>query len=453
MSRPVGSKNKSKSEIITDGYAEAFTGAGTRRDRSSGTRIKSAQLFDNQTLTDMYIGDGMARRIIDIPAEEMTRAGIDIDDMEDDELEDKIESKLDDLDAMKHHNDALRWSRLFGGCIMVYGLNDGGTLDVPLNEMAIKDVEFIRTYDRWQATIQTRYNDPESVNYGKPETWLISPSTGGNSYLVHESRMSMFDGDAVPDFTRQQNQGWGASTLQSCADQLTRLGMSHQWANMLLERSQQAVHKIPGLSNTLRQPNGESMMKKRVDVVDMVRGILNTIVIDGEEDYVVTSQSMTGIPDVLDRFAEAVSAVTGIPVTVLMGRSPGGMSATGKSDLDNWYARVMSMQNDQLKKPLTKLVKYIKIALTGNSDIDFSICFNPLAVMSATEEATINKIKADKNKAQSEADTNYANIGSIVPNEIRKNIADDYKLAEDDELTPAEVAAAVAAQTPTGAVQ
>lgn len=447
MARPVGSKNKSKPIVVTDGYAEAFTGAGTRRDRSSGTKIKSAVFLDNQTLADMYLGDGMARRIIDIPAEEMTRAGIDIENMEDDVLEDSIEAKLDELDAMKHHNDALRWSRLFGGCAMVYGLNDGGTLDTPLNEDGIQDVEFIRTYDRWQATIQSRYTDPALANYGDPEMWQISPMSGGNSYYVHESRLHMFDGDAVPDSLRYSNQGWGCSTLQSCIDQLTRLGMSHQWANMLLERSQQAVHSIPGLSTTLRQPNGEQMMQKRVDVVDMVRGILNTIVIDGEEDYTVTSQSMTGIPDVLDRFAEALSAVTGIPVTVLMGRSPGGMSATGKSDLDNWYARIESMQNDILRKPLVRLIRYIKIALGAGSEIDFKLCFKPLAIMSDTEKATVDKLKADANKVQSEADANYASIGALLPNEIRKTISDDYELPEDDELTPAEVTAAVQDQS------
>lgn len=453
MARPVGSKNKSKSVVINDGYLESFTGAGTRRDRSSGTKIKSAFFLDNQTLTDMYIGDGMARRIVDIPAEEMTRAGIDIEDMEDDALEDSIEAKLDELDAMKHHNDALRWSRLFGGCVMVYGLNDGGTLDMPLNEDGIQDVEFIRTYDRYQATIQNRYSDPSLPNFGDPELWQISPLSGGTSYMVHDSRLHMFDGDAVPDLMRYANQGWGCSTLQSCVDQLTRLGMSHQWANMLLERSQQAVHKIPGLSNTLRQPNGEQLMQKRVDVVDMVRGILNTIVIDGEEDYVVSSQSMTGIPDVLDRFAESLSAVTGIPVTVLMGRSPGGMSATGKSDLDNWYARIESMQNDILRKPLLRLIRYIKISLNAGSEMDFKLCFKPLAIMSNNEKATVSKLKADANKVQSEADINYAGIGVLLPNEIRKTIADDYELAEDDELTPAEIAAAIGAQTTTATVQ
>ena len=251
MGRPAGSKNKPK-EITTDSYAEAFTGTGTNRDRSSFARIKPSYLLQQQELSDLYIGDGMARRIVDIPAEEMTRAGIDIEALEDEQLEEAVEARLEELDAMRHMNDAVRWSRLFGGSVMVFGLNDGGTLDVPLNPDGIKGVEFLRVYDRWQATIQTRVTDPMLPTYGKPELWQISPQDGGHPYVVHASRVYQFDGDAIPDILRQANQGWGASALQSCRDQLIRLGMGHQYANMLLERSQQAGHGIPGLSNILR---------------------------------------------------------------------------------------------------------------------------------------------------------------------------------------------------------
>jgi len=219
MPRPVGSKNKPKTTVTTDGYMEAFSGVGTNRDRSSFVRSKAAYLLGQQELTDMYISDGFARKIVDSVAEEMTRAGIDLEDMEDDELEDSIESHLDELDALKHFNDAIRWSRLYGGAVLIFGLNDGGTLDMPINPEGIKSVEFLRVYDRFQATIQTRNTNPTSIDYGKPEMWLISPVVGGSPYLVHNSRLWVFDGDAIPELLRQANQGWGSSTLQCCIDQ------------------------------------------------------------------------------------------------------------------------------------------------------------------------------------------------------------------------------------------
>jgi len=431
MARLAGSKNKPKASVIRDdGYAEAFSGAGTNRDRSSFAGIKQAMLLDNLTLQNLYLGDGFAKKIVDIPCEEMTRAGIEIEGLEDEALEEYIQSKLQELDVMRFMNDGLRWSRLFGGAVIVYGLNDGGMLDNELNTKGIKDVEFLRVYDRWQATIQKRYDNPQDVNYGNPELWLISPVNGGSPYTVHNSRIHAFDGDSIPDLLRQQNKGWGASVLQSCYNQLIRLGMSHQYANMLLERSQQAVHKIPELAQTLRSPGGEALIQKRVDIVDMVRGILNTIVIDGMEDYQVSSQTMTGVKDILEVFAEALSAVCGIPATVLLGKSQGGLSNTNKAEMDSWYARIGAMQNDILRKPIDKIVTYLILAKTGN-DMPYELCFKELAIKSDKDNADIEKIEAEAKKIKMETMTGYAAINALDPNEIRATIAEEYDVTGD----------------------
>lgn len=431
MGSPLGSKNKVRTDsaptVVQDSYLEAFAGTGTNRDRNAYVRIASATLLDEMTLSDMYVADGFARRVVDLPAEEMTRSGIEIEDLDDDDLKKLIDSKMDELDAFRHFNDAIRWSRLHGGSILIYGLNDGGTLDVPLNPQGIKSVEFLRVYDRWQATIQTRVTDPQSMDYGKPEMWLISPKTGGNPYQVHNSRVHVFDGDSIPDRSRQSNLGWGASALQACHSQLKRLSTAHQYTNAILERSQQAVQKIPRMSEMMRAPGGIKNMQQRVDVVDMVRGAQNTIIIDGEEDYVVQSTAMAGYPDVLDRFAEAVCAIKGIPVPVFMGRASGGLSNTDKGVLDTWYAQVASMWNDQLRKPEDRLISYIMMALNGDVP-EYKLCMRSLGVMSEKEEAEIEKLKAETRKIDSEADEIYANISVIDQIEIRAKRSEYYDI-------------------------
>ena len=169
------------------------------------------------------------------------------------------------------------------------------------------------------------------------------------------------------------------------------------------------------------------MIQKRVDVVDMVRGILNTIVVDGQEDYNVTTQPMTGITDLLDRFAEAVAAVANIPAMVLMGRSAGGLNATGKGDLDTWYARIESIQNDVLRKPLDRLITYVLIAQTGN-DIEYELKFKSLKVLSEKECAEVEKLEAEAEKLEMETATGYVGIGSLDADEVRKEISEDYDL-------------------------
>lgn len=426
MTKPTGKPRGRPPKTIVhndSGYANALAGTGSRRDRSIHTQKTVPFLIDQVTAMSLFIGDGMARRIISVPAEEMTRAGFELEDM-DDSASSAIMARCEELDLMKHLNDCLTWSGVFGGSLLIMGLNDGGTLDTPLNEDGIKSVEFLRPVDRWQATIQTRVSDPMNPQYGQPETWLISPHTGGTPYIVHHSRVHMFDGDAVPDLIRQQNQGWGASRYQSCLDQLTRLGTSHQWANSLLERAQQAVHKIPGLSNILRAPGGEALVQQRVDVVDMVRGILNTIVIDGEEGYDVINNTFTGVTDLLDRFAEALSAVSGIPVFLLMGKSQGGLSDSNAGNLEGWYARIEAMQNDVLRRPIDRIVGY----LAGPNAGEYKIKFCPLYVPSEKEKAETEKLEAETKKAEADTMAAFVSIGALDPSEVRAKIAEDYEI-------------------------
>jgi len=429
MSRPAGSKNKVKTNIVnkTDGYANAVMGTGTSRDRSSFNRVQNQGLLDNLTLNNLYLSNGFAKRVVDIYPEEMTRAGFEIEDLENEDLEEYIQSQCQVLNVTKHLANAVRWARLLGGSIMVLGINDGGTLDEPVNENTIKDFEFIRVYDRWQVNISERFADPSLPNYGEPAKWLISPMTGAAPYYVHNSRVHVFDGGEVPDLIRSQNDGWGTSALQDCFKQLERLGMSHQYTMMLLERMQQAIHKIPDLASILMSPNGEASIQKRVDLVDMVRGILNTIVIDSAEDYDLKSASLGGIHEVLDRFAEALSAVTGIPVPILFGKSQGGLSNTSKGETDAWNARIEAAQQNILREPLDKIITYIIKAKT-KEDPPYELCFKPLAIMSELEEKGIEKIEAETDKLKMETAKGYVEIAALSNDEVRLSIAEKYEI-------------------------
>lgn len=429
MTKPTGRPRgrPAKTIVHTDGYANAFSGTGSNADRSTRTRISTPFFIDQGTAASIYMADGLGRRIADLPAMEMTRAGVSFEEMEE-STEDAVIAAFDDLAVMHHMADALRWADVFGGSIIVMGINDGGQLDQPLNEGGIKSVEFLRVYDRYQTSVDRRYTDPMNPGYGKVELYMISPHTGGAPYLVHESRILRMDGDPLPDLQRQQNDGWGASKYQACQEALTRFGTSHQWANSLLERAQQAVHSIPELANILRAPGGDSQIRKRVDVVDMVRGILNTIVIDGQESYELKGTSFSQIPELMDRFAEALSAVTGIPMYLLIGRSPGGLSATGGSNEEAWYAKVKAMQNDRLRTPINRLVQIMLLGMSGNTGGNWELCFNPLKVPSEKEEAEIEKLEAEHEKLEADTMAVYVSIGALDPREVRAKIAEDYDI-------------------------
>lgn len=405
-------------------YENVFLNVGTKGDRSAYTRAVTPRLLQYTELEGLYEGDGFARRIIDLPAEEMVRAGYDIEGVDDDS---DVRAELEGVQALEKLCDAMRWANLYGGSLVVMLINDGGTLEDPLNIENSKSLEQLRVYDRWQVTHYRKYLDPNDMRFGKTELYMVSPIEG-TPYIVHESRCLVFDGVPVPDRIRERNDGWGASKLQQCYDQLTRFGMGHYWANQLLERAQQAIHGIPELTNLLRSPGGEALVKKRVDLVDMTRSINNTIVIDSAETYDLKSTPLSGVADIMDRLGLALSAVTGIPESLLFGRQQGGLNSTGKADLENWYAKIGQDQNNILLPALDKLVT-VQLYVMGRYVEDYLIKFNPLSVPSRKDVA-----ETDYKRAQTFEILN--NIGALDASEIRKMLPDEGYDIDDVETPP-----------------
>lgn len=415
----------SEEQTRDDGpYENVFLNVGNKGDRSAYTRAVTPRLLQYTELEGLYEGDGFARRIVDLPAEEMVRAGYDIEGVEDDG---DVRAELENICTMEKLCDAMRWASLYGGSLVVMLINDGGMLEEPLNIEAAKSLEQLRVYDRWQVTHHQKYLDPNDMRFGKTQLYMVSPIEG-TPYVVHESRCLVFDGTPVPDRIRERNDGWGASKLQQCYDQLTRFGMSHYWANQLLERAQQAIHGIPDLTNLLRSPGGEALVKKRVDLVDMTRSINNTIVIDAVESYDLKSTPLSGVADIVDRLGLALSAVTGIPESLLFGRQQGGLNSTGKSDLENWYAKIGQDQNTILLPQLDKLVT-VQLYVMGKYTDDYLIKFHPLSVPSKKDKA-----ETDYKRAQTFEILN--NIGALDASEIRKMLPDEGYDIEDVEQMP-----------------
>jgi phage-related protein (TIGR01555 family) len=382
-----------------------------------------ARTLQHTELENLYAGDGFARRVIDLPAEEMLRAGYDIEGIDDGA---EVLAALEDIQVNEKLVDALRWNYLYGGSIVVMLINDGGLLEDPLNIEAAKSIEQLRVYDRHQVTHRTTYDDPADMRFGRTETYMVSPIRG-TPYQVHESRCLVFDGVPVPARVRETYDSWGASRLQQCYDQLQRFGMSHYWANQLLERSQQAVHGIPGLSDMLRSTGGEAAIQRRVDLVDMARSVNNTVIIDALETYDLKSTSLSGVSDIMDRMGLALSAVTGMPEALLFGRQQGGLNSTGESDLENWYAKIAQEQTTILLPQIDKIVT-IQLHVMGKYTEDYLIKFNPLSVPSAKD-----KSETDYKRAQTYEILSV--IGALDPSEIRHMLPDEgYQIDNIDQM-------------------
>jgi phage-related protein (TIGR01555 family) len=403
-------------DIKKDGWANVLTYMGIKgKDRTISNEFQAENRLNQGTLDVLYRSNGIAKRIIDLIAVEMTREWISIEN----DPERVILSNLESLDAKRKFTNMIRWSRLYGASLIVIGADDGNELDQPLNESAIRSIDFLHVFDRWEVTWTEvdLYNDPTNPSYGLPEKYRITPAHGGMGFMVHESRVLRMDGEVLPNRVLERNEGWGDSVLQSCYTELRNLGAAYSATSNIMEDFIQTILTVNNLSDLMETDEGNEIVKKRLEIIDLSRHVCNTIMLDKEESFSKSSSSVAGLDGLIKRFTLALSSVTGIPQTFLMGEAPSGLQATGAADIRMFYDMIKSEQEDTLKPVLERLMKLMYLSKDGPTrgiePEDWQIVFNPLWQMSEQEESTYRKTVA-------ETDAIYLDRGVLDPNEIRE---------------------------------
>ena len=324
-----------------DGYSNMLNKYGTAQDNSTAYTYTQEPFVSDMELTRLYEGNGLFAKIIDRPSEEAVKHGYDID-FGDSDVSEYIEDRMDSLQLEDKFATAEKWARLYGGAIIVMLVDDGRGLEEPLNWSDVRSIEELRVFER--AVVQPDYTNLYHFNFadsmdgdvpfGEPEYYQVFSVYG--YFVVHQSRCLVFRNGRLPEQTTNTNyRYWGIPEYVKIRSALRECVTSHGNGVKLLERCVQAIYKMKNLSNMLATDEGEDKAIRRLQLIDMARGILNSIAIDTEgEDYDFKNITMAGVKDILDATCNMLSAVTDIPQTILFGRSPAGMNSTGENDID-----------------------------------------------------------------------------------------------------------------------
>lgn len=427
-----------------DGYMNMVTRYGTSKDSHEHYQFVQEPAVPDDVLSNLYEGNGLFAKIIDAPAEEAFKKGFTLKDISDQKIENFYQEALDELDWIEQGMTALKWMRLFGGSIIVMLINDGGGLEDPLNWKNIKSIDDLRVYDRSVITpdYSTMFSydarDPfrtRGSRLGMPEFYHINSRFG--TFTVHESRCLVFQNGVLPENTSNSvYQLWGMPEYIRLKKALRDTELAHSSAPRMLDRSVQPVYKMKELSSLLATEDGEDMVLKRMQVIDLARGLLNSLVIDSEgEDYDFKSFQFNGVAEVIDTCCNFLSALTNIPQTILFGRSPAGMNSTGYSDLENWYSFVGRIQSRTVKSNLRYLLSVIFQAGVATGEVDevprIKVEFNPLWTMSDTEQADLDLKRAQIDQTKAATIQTYVNLQAIDPTEVRRKLADSGEFSID----------------------
>lgn len=435
-----------QNQFRQDGYSNLLNKFGTKQDNSMAYQYNGEPFADDMELVRLYEGNGLFTKIINRPAEEAVKHGLDID-FGDEDISEYVDDRLDELEYEDKFATAEKWARLYGGSIIVMLVNDGRGLDEPLDLASAKSIEELRVFERaivqpdYTALYNFHFEDSmkNRTPFGEPEYYQVFSTYG--YFRVHHSRCLVFRNGKLPEQTTNANyRYWGIPEYVKIKRALRECITAHEDGVKLLERSVQAIYKMKNLANMLATSDGEDKVLQRLQVIDMARGILNSIAIDTEgEDYNFESLTMSGVKDVLDSTCNMLSAVTDIPQTILFGRSPSGMNSTGESDMENYYNMVENIQKQNMKANTRKIVDLILKQGVCEGSIQespkYKMKFAALWSMTEAEQANTDAVKANTEHIKAQTAQIYAEMNVLDPTEIRNSLASEGKFEIEEVLS------------------
>lgn len=396
-------------QLTLDGYDNFVSKVGLNNENSlsAGMYIFNLITRNRVQLEAAYRGSWVAGTIIDAPAQDMTRAGIDITTNEADDDIDEIQSAMVRKQIWTSLCNGLTWGDLYGGAISVIDI-DGQDLSTPLNvdTIGLKQFKGLIVFDRWQLNPNVVRVITDGPNIGLPLTYQVidaltsadpnQPSATG-SINIHHSRVIRHIGIQLPYFQAITEMMWGESKLERLWDRLIAFDQATMSAANLIERANNRMVGVQNLREILSNggpaQKGLEKMFKMMQVLQTNEGLT---LLDAADTYNTTSYTFAGLSDILLQFGQQLAGASGIPLVRLFGQSPAGLSSTGESDIRMYYDMINAAQEAKLRDGMDKILQIEWRSTFGKpppKDMEFS--FVPLWQMSNIDKATVAKTNTE----------------------------------------------------------
>ena len=329
---------------LNDKLVNLIANLGTERDKAAGSFYGVPMLTDEQAM-NAYRGAWLPRKIVDIPALDATRKWRSWQATK--RQIEKLEAEEKRLQLRSKVREAMIKARLFGGAALFLGTGDADpSLPLSPDRIGTGGLKYLTVLTRRQLKADELERDVLSPRFGKPKGYLLSSSA--STVGIDPTRLIVFPGAPLPDSEIGQTAdlGWGDSVLTAVMQAITHSDSTMANLASLVFEAKVDVIRIPEfMANLESQPNTyPKLLQERLALAAAAKGINGMLLLDKMEEYEAKSASFTNLPDVVDRFLQAVCGAADIPATRLLGQSPAGLSATGESDERNYYDRIQAMQ-------------------------------------------------------------------------------------------------------------
>lgn len=386
-----------------DGLANLFSRLGTGADRNTRSFYYAHEIGQEQ-LEAAYRSSWLTRKVHDLVPFEMTRAGRSWK-AEKDQIE-LLENYEKRLQLWHKLREALTVARLHGGSAIVLGVRQGMP-DQPLRVANLgKDtLRYAVVFSKHQLTAPMGMDrDPESDFFGQPQMWEMR-APRGNAVRIHPSRVITFHGAPLPQGAlalSELERFWGDPLLTSIKSAIDNAETVQAAVATLMHDMKQDVLSIPGLTEKIATEGQEGLLAARIEAAQQMKSMFNTLLIDGgdkngnnKEEWETRQLSFSEYPELLDRFLGIVAGASDIPVTRLLGQSPGGLQSTGKGEQVDFNRMIAAKQDADLGPALLRLDEILIRSALGSRPAEIYSDFAPLDELDAATASEIEKREAE----------------------------------------------------------
>ena len=359
------------------------------------------------------------RRPAEILAKEMTRKWIRLQSTGDEDRSEKlakIEAELKRLGIQAAFRKAAEQDGFFGRSQLFLDMGDDRPeeLIAPLAETinkvgrgALKGVQIVEPI--WTYPGMYNSTDPLREDFYRPTTWFVM------NREVHASRLLTFVSRPLPDMLKPAYAFGGLSLSQIAKPYVDNWLRTRQSVSDLLHSYSIMVLKT-NLSAVLNAEGAEQMLRRAM-LFNQARDNRGVMMVDRDtEDFANVSAPLGGLDRLQAQSQEQMSAVTGIPLIVLLGITPSGLNATSEGELRTFYAWIEAQQEALFTPLLSRLLNVVQLSLFGEIDPAIGFTWVPLWTLDEVQLATMRKTEAD-------TDIELINAGVIDSQEARVRLA------------------------------
>lgn len=384
-----------------DSLLNLISGLGTAKDKTVAN-VYGLALLDQMQLDNAYRGDWVARKVVDIPAMDATKkwrswqaSGPQLQQLDDEERRLGLRRKV---------KTAMIKARLYGGSAIVIGTGDADpSKELVPDSVKQGGIKYLHVASRYEIVSGLLNWDLLGPIYGLPEYYESRSYQGAGPVRIHPSRIVRFLGNELADVRQTADGGWGDSVLQALDDAIKNVGSTSQSIATMVAEAKVDVIRIPNLMANVSTKSYRDKFMERMSLASTSKSLLNTLVMDKEEEWERIKQEFGGLPFVLELYLTIACGAADIPATRFIGQAPKGLNSTGEGDTRNYYDMISSHQETELGPALESLDEMLIRSATGTRDKQIFYEWNPLWNLDDVQRATIAKAKADAFKIDFDA--------------------------------------------------